>query len=196
MNSFRSFKTVVIIVSAAILLAAFGCGSSSEQSNAPTGAQTQTASASPDAAPSIGAISPSSGAGSSQSFRVPLTHPAGAAGVADVQIIIDEKLPGNTAQSAGACWIEINALKSVAVRTEDGAGFQKPAAIGALGDLSNKSCKVSAAGVKVETNGPETAITVPVTFTGMSKGPKKIWVIASGAKQATGWQQRGAWTVN
>ncbi len=192
MSLLRRLRIVGIFASVAILLVMFGCNSSNDQS----GAQPQSAAASPDAAPAIGAISPSSGSGSSQSFRVPLTHPAGAAGVADVQILIDEKLPATIAQSAGTCWIDINSLKSVAVRTDDGTAFQKPAAIGALGDVSNKVCKVSAAGVKVEANGQEIAITVPVTFTGLSKGPKKIWVTASGAKKFVGPEQRGSWTVN
>jgi hypothetical protein len=50
--------------------------------------------------------------------------------------------------------------------------------------------------VKVETNGTELAVTLPVTFAATFKGAKRVWVIASGPRNRSGWQERGTWTAN
>jgi hypothetical protein len=50
--------------------------------------------------------------------------------------------------------------------------------------------------VKVETKGTELAVTLPVTFAAAFKGAKKVWVVASGPRKHSGWQERGTWTVN
>jgi hypothetical protein len=48
----------------------------------------------------------------------------------------------------------------------------------------------------VETNGTEAAVTLPVTFAAAFQGAKKVWVVASGPRNHSGWKERGAWTVD
>jgi hypothetical protein len=110
-----------------------------------------------------------------------------------VQVLIDEKM---TATGSGACWIDVNPLKSVAVRTEDGSDWLPSVRIGSAGSAVNSKCSVDAAGVKVETKGTELAVTIPVTFAATFQGAKKIWVVASGPRNHSGWQERGTWNVN
>jgi hypothetical protein len=138
-------------------------------------------------------VSPNSGAGRSQAFRVTASHPAGAAAIGDLQILFDEKL---TPTGAGACWIDVNSSKSVAVRKDDGSAWLPYLAIGAPGSSANRACSVTASQAKVEANGPELAVTVSVDFAPGFQGPKKVWVIASGPQRHSGWQERGSWTVN
>jgi hypothetical protein len=134
-----------------------------------------------------------SGAGRSQAFRVVVSHPAGATAIGDLQVLIDEKM---TPTGAGACWIDVNSLKSVAVRKEDGSDWLPSVRIGSAGTAVNSKCSIDAGGVKVETKGTELAVTVPVAFGAAFNGTKKVWVVASGPRKHSGWQERGAWTVN
>jgi hypothetical protein len=48
----------------------------------------------------------------------------------------------------------------------------------------------------VETKGTELTVTLPVTFAAALKGTKKVWVVASGPRNHSGWQERGTWTLN
>ena len=185
MASYCGFRRVGILVSVGAVILTCGCRQATEQP--PAGSQAT------DAAPQIGAVSPASGEGRSQVFRVVASHPAGATAINDVQVLIDEKM---TATGSTACWIEVNPLKSVAVRTEDGSGWLPSVRIGSAGTAVSSKCSIDASGVKVETNGTELAVTLPVTFAGAFKGAKKIWVVASGPSKHSGWQERGAWTAN
>jgi hypothetical protein len=185
MASYRGFRCAGILVSVGAVVLTCGCRQASEQ--------TETGSQAMEAAPQIGAVSPMSGAGRSQAFRVLASHPAGATAIVDLQVLIDEKM---TATGSGACWIDVNSLKSVAVRKEDGSDWLPSVPIGSAGTAVNSKCSVDAAGVKVETKGTELAATIPVTFAATFEGAKKVWVVASGPRNHSGWKERGTWTVN
>jgi hypothetical protein len=134
-----------------------------------------------------------SGAGRSQAFRVVVSHPAGATAIGDLQVLIDEKM---TSTASAACWIDVNSLKSVAVRKEDGSDWLPSVRIGSADTAVGSKCSIDAGGVKVETKGTELAVTLPVTFAAAFKGAKKVWVVASGPRKHSGWQERSTWTVN
>jgi hypothetical protein len=97
---------------------------------------------------------------------------------------------------SGACWIDVNSLKSVAVRKEDGSGWLPSVRIGSADTAVSSQCSIDAGGVKVETKGTELAVTLPVTFAAAFKGAKKVWVVASVPRKHSGWQERSTWTVN
>jgi hypothetical protein len=185
MESYRGFRRAGILVSVGAVVLTCGCRQASEQPEA--GSQAI------EAAPRIGEVSPMNGAGRSQAFRVVASHPAGATAIVDVEVLIDEKM---TASGSGACWIDVNPLKSVAVRKEDGSDWLPSVRIGSAGSAVNSKCSVDAAGVKVETKGTELAVTIPVTFAATFQGAKKIWVVASGPRNHSGWQERGTWNAN
>lgn len=113
--------------------------------------------------------------------------------ITDVQFLVNQTLPG---AGQTACWIDINAGKTVAAKNEDGSRFLTPAAIGSAKVVSNSKCSVSAGGVKVEPSGNELRMTLPVTFAESFKGPKRIWVIASSPTKHSNWQERGKWLVD
>jgi hypothetical protein len=163
-----------------------GCHQAAEQ-------QPEAGSQALEAAPQIGEVSPINGAGRSQAFRVVASHPAGATAINDVQVLIDEQM---TATGSTACWIDVNPLKSVAARKEDGSEWLPSVPIGSSGTAASSKCSVDASGVKVETKGNELAVTLPLTFAAKFTGAKKVWVVASGPRQHSGWQERGTWTVN
>ena len=185
MESYRGFRRAGILVSVGAVVLTCGCRQASEQ----PGAGSQAI----EAAPRIGEVSPMNGAGRSQAFRVVASHPGGATAIVDVEVLIDEKM---TATGSGACWLDVNPLKSVAVRTEDGSDWLPSVRIGSAGSAVNSKCSVDAAGVKVETKGTELTVTIPVTFAATFQGAKKIWVVASGPRNHSGWQERGTWNVN
>ena len=185
MESYRGFRRAGILVSVGAVVLTCGCRQASEQPEA--GSQAI------EAAPRIGEVSPMNGAGRSQAFRVVASHPAGATAIVDVEVLIDEKM---TASGSGACWIDVNPLKSVAVRKEDGSDWLPSVRIGSAGSAVNSKCSVDAAGVKVETKGTELAVTIPVTFAATFQGAKKVWVVASGPRNHSGWQERGTCNAN
>ena len=185
MASYCGFRRAGILVSVGAVVLTCGCNQATEQPEAGTQAI--------EAAPEIGAISPMSGAGRSQAFRVVVSHPSGAAAIADVQVLIDEKM---SATGSGACWIDVNPVKSVAARKEDGSDWLPSVRIGSSDTAVGGKFSVNAGGVKVETKGNELAVTLPVTFAAAFKGAKKVWVVASVPRKHSGWQGRSTWTVN
>ena len=185
MASYRGFGRAGIFVSVGAVVLTCGCRQAREQPEA--GSQAI------EAAPQIGAVSPMSGAGRSQAFRVVVSHPAGATAIGDVQVLIAEKM---TPTGSGACWIDVNSLKSVAVRKDDGSDWLPAVRIGSANTAVSRQCSIDAGGVKVETKGTELAVTLPVTFAAAFTGAKKVWVVASGPSKHSGWQERGTWTVN
>jgi hypothetical protein len=185
MESYRGFRRAGILVSVGAVVLTCGCRQASEQPEA--GSQAI------EAAPRIGEVSPINGAGRSQAFRVVASHPGGTTAIVDVEVLIDEKL---TATGSGGCWIDVKPLKSVAVRTEDGSDWLPSVGIGSADRAVNSKCSVDAGAVKVETKGTELAVTIPVTFAATFQGAKKVWVVASGPRNHSGWQERGTWNVN
>lgn len=185
MVSYRGFRRARILVSVGALVLTSGCRRAREQPEA--GSQAS------EAAPRIGAVSPMSGAGHSQAFRVVASHLAGATAIVDLQVLIDENM---TATGSGACWIDVNSLRTVAVRNETGSDWLPSVRIGSAGTAVNSKCSIDAGGVKVETNGTGLAVTLPVTFAAAFKGAKKVWVVASGPRNHSGWQERSTWTAN
>ena len=185
MASFSWFRRAGILVAVGAVALTCGCHQATEQPEA--GSQAI------GAAPQIGAVSPMSGAGRSQAFRVVASHPAGATAINDVEVLIDEKM---TATGSSACWIDVKPLKSVSVRKEDGSDWLPSVPIGSADRAVNSKCSIDAGGVKVETTGSDLAVTLPVTFAATFKGEKKIWVVASGPRKHSGWQERSTWNVN
>jgi hypothetical protein len=186
MTSRSGIRRAGILFSVGAVILTCGCSRSTDQ---PAASSQPT-----DAAPQIGAVSPASGQGRSQAFHVVASHPAGAAAINDLEVLIDERM---TAKALSACWIDVRSAKSVAVRNEDGSDWLPFVPIGSAKAAANSKCSIDASGVKVEANGNELALTLPVTFSGEFKqGTKKVWVVASGPHKHSGWQERGTWTVN
>jgi hypothetical protein len=185
MTASRGFRRAGILVSIAAAVLTCSCRQASEQPEA--GSQAL------EIAPEVGTVSPVSGTGRSQVFHVVVSHPAGEAAIADVQILFEEKM---TPAASGACWIDINGALSVAVRKEDGSTWLPTVRLGSGGTAGNSRCGVRADEVKVEPKGAELAVTFTVTFAPTFKGAKKVYVIASTPRKHSGWHERGAWTVD
>ena len=185
MSSYFGFRRAGILLSVGAVVLTCGCRQANEQPEA--GSQAI------EAAPRIGEVSPMNGAGRSQAFRVVASHPGGATAIVDLQVLIDEKM---TATGSGACWSDFNSLRTVAVRKEDGSGWLPSVRIGSADTAVGSKCSIDAGGVKVETKGTELTVTLPVTFAAAFKGAKKVWVVASGPRKHSGWQERSAWTVS
>ena len=144
MASYSWLRHAGILVSVGAVLLTCGCRQATEQPEA--GSQAV------EAAPQIGAVSPMSGSGVSQAFRVAASHPAGATAIKDLQVFIDEKM---SSAGDGACWIDVNSLKSVAVRKEDGSDWLPSVPIGsastAVSTFGRRSPDVAGADAPVVT---------------------------------------------
>jgi len=181
-------RSIGILFSTAVLIFTSSCRQASEQPAAGGGSSQNG-----EVAPEIGAVTPASGTGRTATLRVSVSHPAGAAAIANIQVLIAEKM---TATASGACWIEINVPKLVGVRNEENTGFLPGVPIGSTGTATDSKCSVPAAGVKLEPKDTEVVVTLPITFAPTFKGPKKIFVIASTPRKNCEWKERGAWTAD
>lgn len=184
------FLLVVVLMLGFLMLS---CGRESEVAVTQPGAEPAPPANLAEIAPSIGPVTPAGGIGRTAVFQLSVSHPGGASMITDVQFLVNQTLPG---AGQTACWIDVNAGKTVAAKDEQGSRFLAPVAIGTAREASNSKCSVSAAGVKVEPTGNEVKITLPVAFAETFKGPKKIWVIASSPLKHSNWQERGAWLVD
>jgi hypothetical protein len=173
----RGFVPAVILESILALLAC-SCGHGGE--SAPV-------------APVVGALTPDSGTGRVQAFKLSVTHSGGAAQVYDVQVMFADSVQ----DAKNACWIEFNNLnRIVAARNEEGTEWLAGVEVGSPDTVANTNCSVAARDVKVENKGNESNVTFTVSFAPVFKGPKNVMVIASAPHAHSGWQGRGTWTVN
>jgi hypothetical protein len=147
-----------------------------------------------DVPPEIGHMTPAKGHGRAQTFRFEASYPGGAEEILDMQVFFSTSLLSNA-----ACLVEIaNGVNAITLRTNDGKGNFVPGTtiqVGAAGTVANDKCSVAVNQAKVERNGDQVVVTIPVVFTEALKGDLKVWVIASGPTKHSGWQDRGTWTV-
>ncbi len=138
-------------------------------------------------------MSPTSGHGRTQTFRFEATYPGGAGEINNMGFFFGESI----ADSVNACWIIVNnGGNSVAVRTNDDKGWQPGVPLNTAGTASNDKCSVAANQVRVEHNGNQLVVNLPVVFTDVLKGEVKVSVIAVGPTKFSGWQERGKWTID
>lgn len=146
-----------------------------------------------DIAPEIGPVTPASGHGRTQTFRFEASFPGGAGDINDMQFLFAESM----AETPDKCWIDItNGVNAITLRTRDDKEWQPAIALGTPGTIGNDKCSVATNQVKVERNGNQLVVTLPVVFTDALKGDMKVWAIASGPTKHSGWQERGSWTLD
>lgn len=68
-------------------------------------------------------------------------------------------------------------------------------AAGASGTLQNSACSVSLASSSASVSGTQLTVQFAITFAPGYAGPKNVYMYASRPGVSTGWQTRGAWTV-
>jgi hypothetical protein len=140
--------------------------------------------------PNVSAVSvtPSSGSGATQTFALQYADSRGASGLATEWVWFT----GGT----GACLAyHERATNAVYLLNDEGTNWMSRS-LGS-GTLQNSSCSINLAGSSVSTSGSMLTLNLAVSFSPAFNGAKTVRMFANAAGSlSSGWQDRGAWTVN
>jgi hypothetical protein len=142
--------------------------------------------------PVAGAINPASGSGTTQTFSFAVSDPNGFIDVSWVQMLINGSLTGEN-----GCYTHYYPLGDQIFLYDSGTGgWIGPVIMGLPGTVTNNQCTVNAQTSSKVRNGTELTVNMSLTFKPAFAGPKLSFMqIVDFGGLATGWQQRGSWTV-
>jgi glucose/arabinose dehydrogenase len=137
-------------------------------------------------------VTPNSGLGIGGTFQFQASDAAGYTDLAAIEVIISTGF-----SASGACYLRYEQAGNRLWLVDDaGRQFTGPATPGVPGTLRNSQCTVNAGSVTVVGSGPTLTLTAAVTFTAAFSGNKSVYLWAiSASGQASGYQQRGTWSV-
>ena len=140
--------------------------------------------------PQAVSVTPSSGKGASQVFKLLYSDPDGSANITSAETLVN----GGLAQANG-CYVRyVAAAKSLWLRNDSDTAWTGPAVLGSTSTLTNSSCTVNAKNSAAVAAGTTLALDLALAFTPAFTGIKNIYLFAVDANSAnTGWQQRGTW---
>jgi uncharacterized protein YhjY with autotransporter beta-barrel domain len=142
--------------------------------------------------PAIGSVSPSSGSGSSQTFRLNVSDPNGYTNLISVQMVIDQAIG-----TFNTCHIAYGPDTNLIFLLNDArTQWLGAVPLGSSGTLANSQCSVNLGASSRSGSGPDLAIDLAMSFSGSFGGAKNLFVYALDQQsQNTGWQTKGSWTV-
>ncbi len=133
-------------------------------------------------------VTPDSGSGASQTFAFVFTDPASASNFTWVDMNFSPD--GGT---GGSCYARYDrAANALLLRNDGDTAWIAPLTPGGGGLAQNSQCSISAAGSSATAVGANVTVNVAVSFRAPLAGANKVYM----QTPASGWQQRGAWTVN
>jgi hypothetical protein len=181
----------------ALPLTASGVGPSGGMSAVGTWTLPQPA---PTGPPTVVALTPLSGQGSSQTFTLAVSDPLGASDLATVQLIV-----GSSATLGNSCSVNYIAQQNqFALFNDAGTGYAGTLAPGQATTVSNSQCTINGSGSSVKLSGNTLTMVASLQFTTSfaslgSSVTKNIYakpVNAAGQGPAAGYAQVGTWTVS
>jgi hypothetical protein len=144
------------------------------------------------AAPTVGAMTPAAGAGSAQTFSIPVSDANGNADIAGLVLIVNSAINGQN-----ACFLSYSRAANAIYLFRDSDNSWQPLSLGASGSVSNSNCSISGAALSVTASGNTLKLQLPMTFQPTFAGAKNFYVSASDAGNlSSGWVVAGTWTVN
>jgi hypothetical protein len=149
--------------------------------------------------PAVVSISPASGQGSSVSFTLAVSDPAGASDLAFVQLTV-----GSSTALASVCSVTYIAQQNTFGLTNDaGTGYAAYTSPGQATTISNSQCTLAGSGSSVQLSGNTLTMTVSLqfasAFAGAGSGPVKnvyaVPVNVAGQGPTAGVTVVGTWTI-
>ncbi len=142
--------------------------------------------------PAVTSITPSSGAGSSQTFTLTLSDANGNADIASALVLFNSTLNGN-----GACFISYNRSVNTFYLLRDSDGVWQPITPGTATSVTNTNCTLSGAALAVAASGNNLTLALPISFKPVFAGAKNVYVSVTDAGGLTsGVVTAGTWTAN
>jgi hypothetical protein len=142
-------------------------------------------------APSVVSLTPSSGAGATQTFAGVYSDPNGTADLATVRMLF------NTAvNAASACYVLYYPGSNLLYLENDGGnGLSAGVTPGSASQVSNSQCTLTGTGSSISVSGNNVTLNLALAFSGTFVGSKNVYLYASESNATTsGWVQKGTWT--
>jgi len=138
-------------------------------------------------------VTPNSGSNGSATFALTYASVNGASDLKTAWVWFNATL----AQSAAAsCLVYYDQPAHALFLLNDTGTIWQSASVGVAGTLQNSQCSIDMGVVSIVPNGTTLTIDLPITFvTPAFAGAKNIYMYAANAQSASGWQDRGDWTV-
>jgi hypothetical protein len=138
------------------------------------------------------AVTPNSGAGTTQTFALQYSDTAGVNDLRTVWVWFNETFASTSAYS---CMLHYDRTTNLLYLVDPSGSFWDSARLGS-GELRNASCVINLAGSSVVQSGNTLTLNLAVTFRWSFFGPKNIYMFASSQNGTnSGWQTRGSWTA-
>ena len=145
-------------------------------------------------APTAVSVTPSSGSGSSQTFAFLYSDPNGFADLPWAQMVFHVNLNS----PVNSCYAHYNRPANLVWLLNDGGTtWLGPVGLGIGGTVENSQCIVNAGDSSSSGVGTDLTVNLALTFKPAFAGAKNIYMQTQDEDGlATGWQQRGTWTVS
>jgi hypothetical protein len=138
-------------------------------------------------------VTPSSGAGSSQTFRFSFRDGDGYTQLQWVYALMNTSI-----SAASACYLRYTRSENTLwLRNDAGTAWTGPITPGSTATLENSQCKLIAASSAASGSGVTLNVDVAIQFKAAFAGPKNTYLYAIDAtNQISDWQLRGTWQVS
>lgn len=140
---------------------------------------------------SSGSLSPTSGAGTTQTFTGIYSDPNGAGDLTTLHLLFNTSI-----NPANGCWVQYYPSTNL-LYLENSAGNGVTAALspGSSSSISNSACTLSGTGTTVSTSGSSIVMTFALTFSSSFSGTQNTYMFAAGrTSSSSNWVQQGTWT--
>ena len=144
----------------------------------------------PPQAPSAISVSPSSGSGNTATFTAQYSHPAGAAGLVTVALLLN-----STASTNFACYVTYSPATNLFTLANDDASTGGASVPPGGGSRQNSQCALNGSGSSAVLSGINLTLTVSLAFQPNFAGNKTVYLFAADASSNTGFVAKGTWTV-
>ncbi len=143
-----------------------------------------------DTPPGIPTVTPSSGAGSNQTFSFEFSTPTGSAAIDSIDIIFN-----STASGPYSCFLRIFPGSKLLTLFYDDGTDMIGSPMGSQGVIENSRCAVDNSLASVSVSGPKVTFIVNIAFKPLFAGSWGIFTLVFGPGKMPGWERVGSWTA-
>jgi hypothetical protein len=142
--------------------------------------------------PATLSLTPSSGAGLTQTFSLALTDANGLSSLNQMQLLFN-----TTPNRPSGCNVNYKpAENTIYLYSDDGSAFLAGVTPGSRTQVSNSQCTLNGAGSSISISGNTLVLNVSLTFSATFTGQENAYTYAqwNDGSNTGGWQQAGTWT--
>ena len=143
-------------------------------------------------APMVTSLTPSSGAGSAQTFFLTFSDTNGASDISSALVLINTSINGSN-----ACFISYNRSANAFYLLRDSDSVWQVIYPGSTASVTNNNCTLAGAGLSSSSSGNSLTVAIPLSFKSGISGSKNIYAtVADSTGLSSDWIVAGTWLVN